>query len=66
MLLYISVDDNRILKNNCLLGSSSDFSEIFLPLLAVMQDLVDSDVLSPSLTLVSLLFCLDLEIFVRL
>ena len=34
-------------------GSSSDYGEILLPLLAVMQDLVDSNVLSPSLVLVS-------------
>ena len=36
-----------------LAGSSSDYGEILLPLLAVMQDLVDSNVLSPSLVLVS-------------
>ena len=37
-----------------LLGSSADFSEMLLPLLAVLQDLVDSNVLAPSLQLVSL------------
>ena len=36
-----------------LAGSSSDYGEILLPLLAVVQDLVDSNVLSPSLVLVS-------------
>ena len=36
-------------------GSSSDYGEILLPLLAIMQDLVDSNVLSPSLVLVSLI-----------
>ena len=45
-----------------LAGSSSDYGEILLPLLAVMQDLVDSNVLSPSLVLVSFaLFLLHLE-----
>lgn len=32
-------------------GSSADFSEMLLPLLAVLQDLVDSNVLAPSLQL---------------
>ena len=45
-----------------LAGSSSDYGEILLPLLAVMQDLVDSNVLSPSLVLVSFaVFLLRLE-----
>ena len=45
-----------------LAGSSSDYGEILLPLLAVMQDLVDSNVLSPSLVLVSFaIFLLRLE-----
>ena len=43
------------------LGSSSDYGEILLPLLAVMQDLVDSNVLVPSLTLVSFC-CIDVHV----
>ena len=49
-----------------LTGSSSDYGEILLPLLAVMQDLVDSNVLSPSLVLVSFaifLLCLKSALF---
>lgn len=41
--------------NALLLGLSADSSEILLPLLAVLQDLVDSNVVAPSLLLVSLL-----------
>lgn len=34
-------------------GSSSDYGETLLPLLAVMQDFVDNSLLAPSLVLVS-------------
>ena len=34
-------------------GSSSDYGETLLPLLAIMQDFVDNSLLAPSLVLVS-------------